>query len=283
MYRTILDSEMLSKVNFIEGFLRDDAKKIFNDNLNIINHEFGINVNYFAVGMREVINRTINPKNISKKIKECDWFPEYATHGDDPQKISTKQKLLYLLIGENNKHFFDNFFNIESYINNLSLLLIKLNNYTHFNETVPFITNNPFIEIINVTEEYFSVLANTHNMIDDFLLNLQGRVYDEVVSSSIEQLSEISHSYTDEEVMLYKIIIEEFKMQNSSEGHLEITFYGEIGASLWYGPRNDSANINVLFPLEGNCNVIFSKLDEEIIIDETEIEEIYIDNNSWFE
>lgn len=181
----LLGDELHNKVIEIKKNLQGNERKILDENLKVIILESLLSINYFALVMREILNRSLSRQTKNNNIKTQPWYKTYGYNEKNPDTISSKQKYLYIALDNIfPKDFLFKTTDLEEKIEELCKCGMSLNQYAHFSskkKTNKYFDRKRYEEIITIIFDYFNFIENT---IPDITNSLK----DEINSSINEAL-----------------------------------------------------------------------------------------------
>ena len=290
MIKFLLNDNVLDKIKVIRDEIPKDMVSIFDTNFRTLSINSEISFNYFALGFREIINRTIATEIDMNDLKQREWFPHYFTHQEDENKVSTKQKLLYMSIKKHSADFiFKLYPQIYNRIEDLYTIVQKLNKYVHLKILIEEEQFKTELEnIIIVFGNFFETLNSIKKYIEELIVVTQEGIRDSVMHETIQSFDEIATGYSDFELEIENIIISGLLEENNDLLKVQVMCFGTAYATLQYGSnadqrRGDGVTMPINFPLESEVHVTISNSDSNLEIVDVEVEQFNVDNESWYE
>lgn len=288
MIVSLLKEEIVSKLRIIRSQIPVSLLSIFDSNFSVLFLESEIAFNYFALGMREVVNRTISELTNKEQICNSEWFPKYGIHGDDPQKISTKQKLANIVLKENSMDVLFKLFPIDNSIDALCEMMQKLSFYVHLSLRLDSDKITDELEkVIIICGNFFETLSSVQKEIEDLVEITEEGVFDDVLSRTIQELDEIATHYYSPDVEIDKIVIQELLEESADSMKVKVLCQGRISAELQYGSdadqtRDEGATLDIEFPLEAIVELVYAHDGGELMVMEVNVVSVDVDNSSWY-
>jgi len=289
MIVSLLKEEIVSKLRLIRSQIPESLLSIFDSNFSVLFLESEIAFNYFALGMREVVNRTINELTNKEQIHNSEWFPRYGTHGDDPKKISTKQKLANIVLKENSMDVLFKLFPIDDSIDALCEMMQRLNYYVHLTLSLDSDKITDELEkVIIICGNFFETLGSVQKEIEDLVEITEEGVFDDVWSRTIQELDEIATHYYSPDVEIDKILIQELLEESADSMKVKVICQGRISAELQYGSdadqtRDEGATLDIEFPLEAIVELVYAHDGGKLMVMEVNVVSVDVDNSSWYD
>lgn len=284
----IMDT-LIDRLDALRSRVPAKLLSMFDDNFRVFELKSSVSFNYFAMVMREILTRTINSLADNSKIRKAAWFPSYGTHGDDPKKISTKQKLAYIALKGHSMDVLFRMFSLEHSIDDLCEMLQQMSNYVHLEKKLDSDQTEKELErVIQICVSFFEILDKIQNEIENLIEITQEGISDEVVNSTIQEIDEIATHYYAPDVDIHDIMITDL-LDDSKDGlRVRVECRGSISAELQYGSdadqgRGDGATFPVSFPLDCTVELSYEMEDGELTVMDVEVTSIEVDNSSWFD
>ena len=289
MIVSFLKEEIVSKLRLIRSKIPVSLLSIFDSNFSVLFLESEIAFNYFALGMREVVNRTISELSNREQVRNSEWFPSYGTHGDDPKKISTKQLLANIVLKEHSMDVLFKLFPIDNSIDALCEMMKKLSFYVHLSLRLDSDQITDELEnVIIICGGFFETLSSVQKEIEDLVEITEEGVFDDVLSRTIQELDEIATHYGSPDVEIDKIVIQELLEESSDGMKVNVLCQGRISSELQYGSdadqtRDEGATMNIEFPLEAVVELVYARDGGELMVMEVNVVSVDVDNSSWYD
>lgn len=288
MITTLLKDEMISKIRSIRSKLSADLIPVFDSNFSVLSLNSSISFNYFALGMREIVTRTISNMTNEVEIRKQKWFPSYGTHGQNPQNISTKQKLAYIALRGHSMEVLFKRFPLDQAIDDLCNTLKELNDYVHLKLKVNSTQIETELEkVIGICGLFFESLDHIQKEIENLEEITQEGMLDYVYNDVVQELDELATHYYDPTVDISDIIIKE--LLPNSIGYMKVLVHcvGSINATFQYGSDSDQVHgegtsLRMSFPLEGDVELTYDMDGGELVVMEVDVTSMAVDTSSFF-
>jgi hypothetical protein len=289
MTEYLLKDVLMDKLEALRSRIPTKLLPMFDDNFKVVELKSSVSFNYFAMVMREILTRTINSLVDNSLIRKATWFPSYGTHGDDPKKISTKQKLAYIALKGHSMDVLFKRFSLEHTIYDLCDMLQQMNDYVHLEMKVDSDQIEKELEkVILICGSFFEFLDKIQNEIESLIEITQEGIFDEVVNSTIQEIDEIATHYYDPDVDIHDVIITDLLDDRINGMRVRVECHGSISAELQYGSdadqgRGDGATFPVSFPLGCTVELSYEMDGDDLTVMDVEVTSIEVDNSSWFD
>jgi len=288
----IIDSEIEEKLEYIKEFIKDDLISLFESNAKVLNTGTYLKLNYFALGIREIMNNTINSKVNKEKLKNnTSIYPNYKPNKEDENRISTHQKLAYILAGENNLQIIDWFISVDDKIEKLYTMLRELDKFVHLSMFVKdeVLIKEKVIDILNITSDFINTLKVSKNEITNLYDVTYEGILDYILNVVIQELDELASQYYDPDIDIEHIKLIEFVNEESDDEEkcIRIECSGNISAMFQYGSdadvnRDFGGRYSYSFPFDTDVVVKYGIDGGEIVVMAIEVESFLVDTDDWY-
>ncbi len=282
------EREINNLQNDIEKYLNEENNeiKIFKAIIDIVYTENPLKINFFALGIRELIRIFLQRNSSDSDIKKCTWYEDYIEYDAENREIITrKQRMLYSIYGGLNLKDIKQKLNIDidDKIKQLLIIINKLSKFTHIESIT---SNNEFImqeikEILKTFKEFLEKLFNFREELSyDYEKFISELITDKFANDVIEDLDIKATHY--EDACFY---IEDIKILSIDSSNIHLSVSGDTSATLQYGSNSDNkigdgiriyknyltnVNISIATDKAFDTNFLNAKIEDVKIIDDRE-------------
>lgn len=238
-----MDENILSNIkeHLLDGFEKD----FFEEAIKNLDIHSRLRLSNFSYAIRELIREVLSRMSPDEKVRSTGW---YIPHDKDcPEKIIRAQQMMYAIHGGINPAYVAESLSIdtENIIKDLTQKINKLSKYTHVTEKVFYEEDKKKSSEV-ITDElstFLEFLTAIYNCKERVVEQLHDRlcehVIDEFLSSSIDNIDELSTHHYVEDISIENVIVSQI-----NEKHIEIEVEGSINVELQYGSSADLRNDN---------------------------------------
>lgn len=233
---------MNKEIQKIIDFLPVREKEIFISNFNILEVNNILSFNYFALGIREILTKILSDKKIAADVKNCVWYLKYDYNADAKDQVTTRQRLAFLICGNNDIDSVDYILGIKDVIEKLYKENIELNKYAHIN-IIPQIEQweGKIEKIIVNFSKFITKLEKFSNKFQNYMVEIEDELQSYISDNGLEELDELATHYFDPQIYIEKICLLDFEV-NGEDVLLKVQCEGYISTELQYGSDHDVRN-----------------------------------------
>lgn len=274
----MLGDDLHYQLTEIKKSLYKDVHYIFEENTKVIALESTLSINYFALGMREILNRTLNVKLKNNNIKQQKWFNSYGVNKDDPDRITSKQKYLYIALDIFPMEFIFKLTNLEEKINMICKCSSNLNKYAHFNSGTimcDYFDRENYKKIILNIFNYFSLVdKDIPSIVNDLKDEIDSYTNEALYNYFLEHNESFDEidSFGDPKTIIKSVIFETGDTDESFSLSIKIT--GTLDKIY----ENENI-INDAYTYEGEILIDYKKHDNNYYINNVTIEKLVLNDN----
>ncbi len=238
----IIKRKMSKEIKKIIDFLPSREKEIFISNFNILEVNNKLSFNYFALGIREIIAKTLSDSEIINGVKNCAWYTKYDYNITANDQVTTKQRLAFLICGNNDVDAVDHILGIKGIIEELYKEDRKLNKYAHIN-TIPKIEqwSGKIEKIIVSFSKFVTKLEKFSIKFEKYMVDIEDELQSYISDNGLDELDVLATHYFDPQIYIEEICLLDCDV-NGDDVILKVQCGGYISTELQYGSDHDVRN-----------------------------------------
>lgn len=230
--------------NEIEKYLDENNNEItiFRATLDILKTNNILKLNFFSLGIRELIRIFLSNNIQESDIKQCIWYPDYIEYNNLEEEIITrKQRMLYAVYGGLNLKEVKQYLgiDIEDKIKQLLSEVNKLNSFSHIENHIIKNENDIIEKVIKILITFKEFLEKLSNFRNDFSFK-----YEQFISKIMtdkfanEVIKELDNKATHYENPYFNL--DEIKLQKLDSSEIILFVTGSTSVLLQYGSDYDN-------------------------------------------
>lgn len=227
----------------IEKYLKEDMEKeILKGVIDILYVDNVLKINFFGLGIRELIRIFLSNNSNDNEIKKCVWYQDYIVYDSKSKEeiVTRKQRMIYSIYGGLDLNNVKQILNIdvEDKIKQLVKKEDKLNEYTHINNIIK--NNNDVMEeaikILKVFKEFLEKLFNFREELsyryEKFISEI---IIDKFANEFIEEFDRLSTHYENP-----YFCSDEIKIKSIDSNNICLFVTGSTDVTLQFGSDYDN-------------------------------------------